>query len=171
MEQENGNWYMMISTNNVPGDLRLLNFGTNILNNAPTVTNLGNVGGLLDAPRAIKLFKSCNQLFGLVSSQKSPTLGYPGHIVLLNFQNGITSPITTTNLGNYGGNDDFWNMTSNTFWSNNAFHFFTFNPVDSNVTRIDIAPTGNTLPLSFAVNPSVQYSTRGNHNIQLLTNF
>ncbi|MFM2225546.1 MAG: hypothetical protein RJA07_1748 [Bacteroidota bacterium] len=171
MEQENGNWYMMISTNTVPGDLRILNFGTNILNNAPTVTNLGNVGGMLDAPRAIKLFKSCNQLFGLVSSQKSPTLGYPGHIVLLNFQNGITSPITTTNLGNYGGNDDFWNMTSNTFWSNNAFHFFTFNPVDSNVTRIDIAPIGNTLPLSFAVNPSVQYSTSGNHNIQLLTNF
>ncbi|MEY4877142.1 MAG: hypothetical protein RL708_2291 [Bacteroidota bacterium] len=56
MEQENGNWYMMISTNNVPGDLRLLNFGTNILNNAPTVTNLGNVGGMLNAPRAIKLF-------------------------------------------------------------------------------------------------------------------
>jgi gliding motility-associated-like protein len=171
MEQENGNWFMMISTNNAPGDLRILNFGTNIYNNAPIVTNLGNVGGLLQAPRAIKLFKSCNQLFGLLSSQKSPFLGYSGYVILLNFQSGITSPITATNLGNFGGNEDFWNMTSNTFWSNNSFHFFTFNPLDSNVTRFDISPTGNTLPLSFSANPSIQYSKSGYHNIQLLTNF
>ncbi len=173
MENENGIWYMLVMTNILaPSSFTLLNFGTNISNNTPTVASFSNPSSLINGPRSVKLFKTCHQLFGVVNNQSNHA-GLLGDVVTMKFNNNsINGSVTAATIGASGlGWDLFWNQTSNTFWANNAYHFFAFDGLDSTIIRIDIPVNGNTIPISLQQNPSISFSQSGIHQVQLLTNF
>ncbi len=173
MENENGNWYMVFVSNTlIPTSLVKLSFGTNLLNNSPIVTTIGNPNNIVNGPRAIKLFKTCNQLIGIINNQSNHN-GLLGDVLQLNFAGGsINNTITTTSLNASSlGWDLFWNQTSNVFWANNAYHFFAFDGLDSAIVRVDIPVSGYTAPISFTQNPTITYNSSGQHTLQLLTNF
>jgi gliding motility-associated-like protein len=94
LHQESGNWYMLI-TNLTAGTITRYSFGTNLQNNSPTGTSLGNPGGLLNIPRSIMLFKDCNQLIGYVLNES-------GNIVKLDFNNSILNAPTASVAMNPG---------------------------------------------------------------------
>lgn len=95
--KQNGNWYMLV-TNLINATMTRLNFGTNIQNNNPTGTSLGNPGNLLNLPRSVCLISDCNQLIGYVINEN-------GNLTQLDFNNDITSTPTVVNIGFIGHNN------------------------------------------------------------------
>jgi gliding motility-associated-like protein len=90
--QQGANWYMLIP-DLISGNLARYNFGTNLMNNSPTGTSLGNPGGLISLPRPINILNDCNgNVVAYVGNES-------GRIVRLNFGGSITNVPTATNLG------------------------------------------------------------------------
>ncbi|MEZ5018044.1 MAG: gliding motility-associated C-terminal domain-containing protein [Flavipsychrobacter sp.] len=92
LHQQNGNWYMLVTSLTTPNISRL-DFGTNIQNNSPTGTLLGNTG--LQLPRTVAIFSDCNQLIAYVANES-------GNLIKLDFHNNITSTPTFSNMGALG---------------------------------------------------------------------
>jgi len=85
----------MLVTNLAAGTISRYNFGTNLQNNTPTGTSLGNPSNALLIPRSIMLLKDCEQLVGYVLNES-------GYIVRLDFNGSILNTPTVTNTINPG---------------------------------------------------------------------
>ena len=81
-----------------------LDFGNSPLN-IPTVTNLGNVGGLLSFPNGIEIYRHAGNWYGFVGLF-DPNSG----IVRLDFGTSLTNSPTAQNLGMFGLSGRFWGM-------------------------------------------------------------
>lgn len=73
------------------------NFCTANINQPPTGTNLGNVGGLLSAPVYIDYVFTNGNYYGFVTNN------HPGGLLRLDFGNSLLNTPVVTNLGNIGG--------------------------------------------------------------------
>jgi hypothetical protein len=93
-----GNWFGFI-TGGVTGlnsQLVRLDFGAS-LSNVPTVTNLGNMGGLLINPQDLYVFSEAGNWYAFTNN------GFTGNLLRINFGPTLTGAPTLTNLGNPGG--------------------------------------------------------------------
>jgi len=87
--EQAGNWYMLIN-DLLDNTLVRYNFGTNLRNNSPTGTNLGNPGGLYDLPRALNILNDCQGHLIAYTGNEA------GEIIKLDFGGDITSaPVAT----------------------------------------------------------------------------
>ncbi len=155
----NGNWFAFIA-NRVTNSLTRLDFGSSLLN-TPTGTNIGNPGNLLDYPRDISLFKTCDGVYGFVVNETS------NEIVKLNFGGDPTSSPQATDLGNLG-NLNFPHSISDLFRVGNDIYAFIPNVNNNSLTRIRFTGCQN-LPGSTQQNPApVSYPQAGTYTINLL---
>lgn len=91
LHQQNGNWYMLV-TNLINGTLSRLNFGTNLKNNNPTGTHLGDPNNILTLPRTVSIVHDCNQLVAYIINEG-------GQLFQYDFHNDITSTPSISSLG------------------------------------------------------------------------
>jgi len=93
--EQGGNWYMLV-TSLISGGLSRYDFGTNLLNNAPTGTMIAGPGGLINLPRYISLLNDCQgHLIGYMGNET-------GNILKLDFAGSITNvPVVT--VAGYAG--------------------------------------------------------------------
>ena len=73
------------------------NFCVGNINNIPTGTNLGNIGGLLSMPVFMDYVFFNNNYYGFSINFN------PGRLIRWNFGNSLLNTPTATNLGNFGG--------------------------------------------------------------------
>lgn len=125
-----GNWFGFI-TGGVTGlnsQLVRLDFGTS-LSNVPTVTNLGNMGGLLINPQDLYVFSEAGNWYAFTNN------GFTGNLLRINFGSTLTGAPTLTNLGNPGGlafPTGMWPVFDGTNW-----HLFLVNRIGSTISRLD----------------------------------
>lgn len=98
--ETNGQWFGFATSYNGNRIYRL-EFGSNP-SGFPTVTNLGNPGGLLHFPEGIEIVQANGKWYGFVGSLdfSTPTQG----IVRLDFGSSLLNTPTSTDLGDFGIN-------------------------------------------------------------------
>lgn len=111
LHQQNGNWYMLV-TNLINATITRLDLGTNIKNNNPTGTLIGNPSNLLTLPRTVSIIHDCNQLVAYVINENGALRKY-------DFHNDITGTPTVSNAG----------ALVNSVQNLNAFTPFSYNGV------------------------------------------
>ncbi len=136
-----GNWYgfLLGGTNAVNSDMIRFDFG-NSLANTPTVTDLGNIGGLLINPQDLFIFSEGGNWYAFTNN------GFTGNLIQLNFGALLTNVPTLTNLGNPGTlafPTGFWPVFDGANW-----HLFVVNRLSQTLSRLDF---GNSL-----LNPAVE---------------
>lgn len=94
IHKEGGNWYMLVA-NLISATVTRYNFGTNISNNNPTGTALGNISNLFSLPRSICIVKDCDQVIAYVLNQGNG-------LIKLNFGSSITNTPTGAATGSTG---------------------------------------------------------------------
>ena len=66
--QGGGKWYGFV-TNIRSNSLLRVDFGESLLNTSPTVVNLGNLGGLINAPQNVKAIESEGQFYVFINNR------------------------------------------------------------------------------------------------------
>lgn len=126
----NGNWYgfLLGGTNAVNSDIIRFDFGSS-LTNTPTVTDLGNLAGLLINPQDLFMFQEAGNWYGLTTN------GFTGNLIRLDFGANITSVPALVNLGNPGTLSfptGMWPVYDGTNWS-----LFIVNRLSQTLSRLD----------------------------------
>jgi PKD repeat protein len=67
------NWYGFVTSRST-NSIYKVNYGTNLSNQSPAITNLGNLGSLLSGPEPIKIIEENGNWFGLIANAGSSTL-------------------------------------------------------------------------------------------------
>lgn len=100
---DNGNWFGFITSRSNQKMYRL-DFGSDPTN-FPTITDLGNPGGLLIYPEGIDIVQANGSWYGFVGSLEfsSATNG----IIRLDFGTSLSNPPSAVNIGNFGYNTRF----------------------------------------------------------------
>lgn len=160
IHNENGNWYMLV-TSLINGTITRYNFGTNIQNNTPTGTLLGNPGSYLSIPRSVGIIADCNQLYAYVCNEN-------GLLTKWDFNNSITNAPTVTSLGNTntGTSNGF-----SPFVSDSALNYGIFSQSNGNFYKIRMVQLPPYNVTNF-YNPAASYTftTSGIKNISLFKN-
>lgn len=98
--QDGGNWYaILVGGNKNVGQtpcIMKVDFGTNI-ESAGTATNWGNIGGLMNQPVDLHVFKENGNWYGFTVNAEFNT------ITRFNFGSNFNNAPTATDLGNVGG--------------------------------------------------------------------
>lgn len=159
--KDNNNWYAFV-TNALSSTLTRLDFGTSLLS-TPTAVNLGNPGGFFNYCWDISILKLCGVTSAFVVNARG---NY--EIIKLDFNGGITSVPTSTNLGNIG-NLNFPHGLSKIFRVGSDLYSFIPNVNDNTLTRLQFTGcTSSSTPNSNLYNPpAVTYSSPGIYNINL----
>jgi gliding motility-associated-like protein len=95
IEKEGTNWYGLAVGGQFGSAIVRLNFGAS-LSNMPTLTNMGNLGGLA-YPVRLQLIESGGNRYGFTVNHDNNT------ITRFNFGNSLANVPVATNLGNIGG--------------------------------------------------------------------
>lgn len=157
----NTNWYAFIA-NERNASITRVDFGNSLLNNSPTATDLGNLGGALTSPRDLHIMQFCDKAIGFVVNANT------NNIVRLNFENGLDQVPTSTTLGNIG-NFNFPHSISKLFRVDNDLYSFITNVNNNTITRLQFPGCNNaTIPSTTAQNPPpFTYDQPGTYNISL----
>lgn len=131
--KQNGVWNVIVvggSTSlsgTVPAVLRI-NFGVNITNLNPVVTNWGNVGNM-EQPHQLHMWQELNVWYGLVFNSRTNTL------TRINFSSDFGNTPTGVNLGNIGS----LNYPSNfeVVNDNGQYSIFVTNTFGNSISRLD----------------------------------
>ncbi len=94
LAEQNGNWYMFV-TNLLPGHYSRLNFGANIRNNTPVITNMGNPNNVMSIPRGMNIMVSCDSIYMYQINEN-------GTLNKFFFGNDITSTPVVTTVTSFG---------------------------------------------------------------------
>lgn len=118
LHQYGGTWYALITnigSGGGPGGgdkLVRWNFGTNLKNNSPAHTDLGNPGNDLANPRGLAIITNCDTTYALIANENNRRL------IKVDFVGGvITGAPTATDLGNLGVNSQTSEFS--TIWHGN----------------------------------------------------
>ncbi len=158
---DNGFWRVFVTNGqNGNSSLTRLDFGNSLLN-TPTGVNLGNIGGLFNAPRDLTILNVCGQSIGFAVNSSN-------QIIKLDF-NSLAAPPTATNLGNLG-NLNFPHSLSEIFRVGNDLYSLITNVSNNTITRLRFAGcTDADIPSSTLQHPSpVTYSSPGTYSITLM---
>lgn len=159
--KDNNNWYAFV-TNASSSTLTRIDFGTSLLS-TPTAVNLGNPGGFFNYCWDISILKLCGVTSAFVINARG---NY--EITKLDFNGGITSIPTSTNLGNIGSLN-FPHGLSKIFRVGSDLYSFIPNVDNNTLTRLQFTGCTNaSTPNSNLYNPpAVTYSSPGTYNINL----
>ena len=94
--EDSGLWYGFAVSRSLDKIFRL-DFGADPAN-TPVVTDLGNPGGLMDAPEGIDLYKDGSDWFAFVGKGDNSS----GQVVKLNFGSNLTNTPSATGYGTFG---------------------------------------------------------------------
>lgn len=157
-----GSWHIFI-TNGIGGNIVRLDFGSSLLNNAPTPVNLGNPGGVIQSGRDITIIQSCSQIIGLVAD------GVAESVVRLDFHNDVLSVPTAVNMGNIG-NFTFPHSLSTPFRVGADLYSFLPNAYNNTLSRIRFPGcSSSNIPSSTLVDPPViSYSQPGTYRVSMI---
>lgn len=156
--EQKKSWYM-ITTNLLSHSISRIEFGSNIKNNNPVVTNLGNIGGLFNLPRGISLFPNCepNQLFGYILNEN-------GSFIKLDFNGDITNtPVGNSlgTLGSFGFND------LSVFSFGNNIYSFSINYSNNSLTRMNLFNIPTPFDIKYNASPTTHLYSAGVHTATL----
>lgn len=152
------NWSLFI-VNRLSQTISRLDFGPSLLN--PFVeTNLGNFGGILNAPRDIVIIKDCGNYYGYITNESTNSL------ILLTFANNITAAPVASDLGNFAGFNAPRFLTRMMRDKDNVY-CFTANNLDNTLSRMTYNSCTNATIASSTLQtpPPVQYSQPGLYNV------
>lgn len=163
--KQSGSWYMQLSLLSFNSPLYRYNFGANIQNNTPAITNLSTIGPVaLNLNRGMNFIKSCDSFYMLGLNQN-------GEVLSFNFQNNINAVPTTSSLGQvYGPNvsmqvfkpywyqDTLWALSGS--WNNNS---------SSTVYRFPLLtiPSGNAVIRYYDATATHTFTTPGVYDVTL----
>lgn len=160
---DNGFWYAFV-TNALSHTLTRLDFGSS-LTNTPSGVNLGNPGNILNDPRGIRILKYCSDsIMGFVTNGE-----FAPALVRLNFNAGLVSMPTATNLGNLG-NLNFPHSITVPQRIGSDLYFFVTNVYNNTITRFKIAGQCSNVDIPSSTNatpPTFIYSKPGTYTINL----
>ena len=71
--QSNSKWYGFITSLN-NNSLFRVDFGNSLLNTTPTIVNLGNIGGFINAPQDVKVVEFESNYFAFINNRKDNKL-------------------------------------------------------------------------------------------------
>jgi gliding motility-associated-like protein len=126
---ENGLWYAFgIGGIGVNSSIARLDFGTS-LSNTPTVTNLGNLSGLLISPQDIHFFKEAGSYYAYYFN------GLSSNLILLSFGTNINAVPSVVDLGNPGGLA--FPTDLEVIRQNNSYYGFVVNRLTNSLERLD----------------------------------
>ena len=134
--QDADGWHGFLVAGNGPVNSQLIrmDFGNN-LSSLPTVTDMGNLGGLLLNPQDLYIFTEGGNWYGFTNS------GFTGDLIRFDFGANLSMAPTVNNLGNPGGllgfPTGFWPAMEGGNW-----HLFVVNAITNSVVRLDF---GNSL--------------------------
>lgn len=153
IHKEGGNWYMLVA-NLITATMTRYDFGTNIQNNSPTGTLLGNPGGYMYLPRSVTIITDCSQKLYVYTLNENNSL-----MTKWNFGNSITNTPTVTSLGTKGVS--FCNGAY-PYVADSALYISCLSYVDTNLYRIKLLD----LPLAngtgyYNPNYSFTFNTQG----------
>ena len=164
---DKGKWYAFVANQSeTPGQkstITRLDFG-NSLNNTPTGTNLGKMGGLLYDTRDITILKSCDQTIGFaINGGPSST-----NIIRLDFNNDLSSVPVASVAGNLV-NGTFPHCISKLFRDKSSVYGFVMKAYSHSLTRLEFAGCINaSIPATTQKDPPVfSYDAPGTYNINL----
>jgi len=132
--EQAGQWYMLIAdlwgTRNGNCLVRY-SFGTDLKNNNPTITSLGNPGGFFNLPRGILSVESCDSFYVIA-------LNEGGTFAKINFANNDISnnTVSLTALGSFG--TSYGLATTHAYWFNDSLFFLTPAFNGNNIYRFPI---------------------------------
>jgi hypothetical protein len=162
LNEENGNWYMLVT--DLISDLLLrYDFGPSLLNNAPAITNLGNPGGLFALPRGIVVLKDCDNTTALAINEA-------GNLVGLHFGSSITNTVTAIDFGDLNAPPQMQPLSS--FWYNDTLNLVSINfSTPSTLIRIPLsaAALGGTVNYAPQTADTVSFPTAGAQQLHLIT--
>jgi hypothetical protein len=140
---ENGNYYGF-STNNVPGKLLRLDFGSSLLN-VPVVTDLGTVGGIVpNHTEGLQIVKQGSNWYVIVvGGDVNGTM--PPRIVKINLGSNITNNSPGgTNWGNIGSMSYPHDLY--VFEDNGTWYGLTVNTTNNTITRFNFTSSFSNTP-------------------------
>jgi len=132
IEKEGSNWYGIVVGGLGSSYIARLNFGTSLAN-APTLTNMGNLGGL-GYPVALQIFRENSLYYGLTINYTNSTL------TRFDFGNSLSNIPSATNLGNIGNLSGPGGMSVINY--SNSWYAFITNDINNTLTRLSF---GNSL--------------------------
>ncbi|MBK7763539.1 MAG: gliding motility-associated C-terminal domain-containing protein [Bacteroidetes bacterium] len=152
------NWHLFV-VNRLSQKLSRLDFGTSLLN-AAVDNDLGNPGGLFDAPRDISIIKDCGAYYGYVTNENSNTM------TLLTFNGSISNIPVAADLGNFAGLSAPRYLTRFIRDRDNVFAF-TSNNTSNSISRLEYNSCSASAPPTSTLQtpPPVTYSTPGLYNV------
>jgi len=161
--KDGANWHLFV-VNAITSSIIRLDFGTSLLNPAPTATNLGNFSNTLTSPRDISIIRDCDNWYGFVTNENS------NNVVRLTFPGTLTSTPTAVDLGNFGGFDAPIYLTHFKRSRDNIFAF-TANNGSSSLSRIEFNSclVPDIKSSNFRTPPPITYGTPGRYNVYLVT--
>jgi hypothetical protein len=160
----NGQWHLSISSHMYNSPLFRYDFGADLLNPNPIITNLGVTNPPLNKKRGANFIKSCDSFYML-------GLNEDGEVLTFNYQNNITSTPVVQSLGQkfgnsvamqifypYWYNDTLWSLSAN--WQNNP---------NSTISRFPLATisSGNAVIKYYDPATSHTFNTAGLKTIRL----
>lgn len=129
-------WHGFLVAGNGPVSSQLIrmDFGNNLAS-LPTVTDFGNLSGLLINPQDLYIFNEGGTWHGFTNS------GFTGDLVRLDFGASLSMAPAVVNLGNPGGllgfPTGFWPAVDNGQW-----HLFVVNAITNSLVRLDFGAFG-----------------------------
>jgi hypothetical protein len=128
LHQQGSEWYMLVQSLVNPSHMTRLRFGTDINNNTPLGTDLGDFSGQLDIPRGIILFSDC--ITGMLIGY---TLNDDGRMFKFDFNGDINNTPSISQIGAYTGGPHAGLMT---FTYNNDVYAMKIRTVSNAVDRM-----------------------------------
>ena len=150
LHKQGADWYMFVTNLVGPSAYSRLNFGTDIKNNTPAITNLGNPGNVLNIPRGMNILASCDKLYMYLLNEN-------GTLLKFDFGNDITNTPVITNVASFTGSSNcitpfIYNNELHALqlsWGTNAVYnlkLFTFPPGTINVNTNPLITRSFTTP-------------------------
>lgn len=139
----NGKYYVFV-TNNYPGGLVRMDFGTSLLN-TPTVTNLGDVGGIIPLnTEGIQIVNINGNWLILIVGGDPVGSGVPSRVIKLDFGNDLSNAPTGTNWGNVGNLN--YPIDLHVFHEGSNWYGFTINANNNTITRFNFGTDFSNTP-------------------------
>ncbi len=141
---DNGNYYVFVS-NILPGGLVRLSFGNSLLNN-PTVTNFGNIGGLIpNTIEGIQVVKNEGRWYAIMVGGDDVVGGIPSRVLKIDFGPNITNNAPVgTNWGNIGNLS--YPVDLHVFQENGIWYGLTVNANNNTITRFNFSNSFTNTP-------------------------
>lgn len=148
--KDNGNWYVFV-VGGQREDSRLVRFefGADLSNNSPVVTNLGNPNDFLDYPEDLYIINENGNWFGFTVNYNLNTM------VRFDFGNSLSNSPSFINLGNIGNFNSPCGILP--IRQDGSWHIFVSNFEGHNLSRLDFGSSLTSNPAATIIADAALY--------------